>query len=148
MGSPRIKGNKKPVLTLGTPGTDQSADLISWAIENDEADADLVTFEDAENGGGRQFFLRGSAAQSTATTSFWRYVWENARETEVPYTLAPHGNETPTAEQPHFVGTLSIGPKPTLSNEANTSRTAASSFEFEFEIDGEPTMDVGTVPGG
>lgn len=143
MGSPRINGNKLPTLTLGTPGVNQSTDIISWLIENEEADSDVVTFEDAAAGGARQFYLRGSAVQSTATTSFWRYVWENTGETSVPYTIAPHGNLAPTEAEPHFVGTLSIGPKPSIGGEANTSSTSAFTFEFEFEIDGDPTMDTG-----
>ncbi len=143
MGSPRIKGNVLPVLTLGTPGTDISADLISYTIENEEADADVITFEDAASGGARQYFLRGSAVQSLASTSFWRYVWENSGDTEIPYTIAPFGNATASATQPHFVGTLTIGPKPTVGGEASASSTSAFTFDFEFEIDGVPTMDEG-----
>lgn len=145
MGSTRIRGNKKPLLTLGSPGQDRSADVTSWTIENEEADSDVVTFEDAENGGGRQFYLRGSAIQSTQSAAFWRYVWENSGETEVPYTIAPHGNAVPTADEPHFVGTLTIGPKPTIGGEADTSRTSAFTFDYEFEIDGEPTLDTGAA---
>lgn len=141
MGSPRIAGNKQPVLTLGSPGTDYSADLLSWTIENEEADSDVITFEDAENGGGRQFYLRGSAIQSTASDAFWTYVWSNSGDTEVPYTIAPHGNATPSASQPHFVGTLTIGAKPTVGGEASASKSSAFVFDFEFEIDGEPTLD-------
>lgn len=143
MGSTRIRGNKKPQLTIGTPGTDQSADVTSWRIENDEADADVVTFEDAANGGGRQFYLRGSAVQSTQTAAFWRYIWENSGQTDVPYTIAPHGNAVPTADEPHFVGTLTIGPKPTIGGEASSSPTSAFTFDYEFKIDGEPTLDAG-----
>jgi hypothetical protein len=142
MGSTRIKGNILPVLTLGSPGTSYSADVISWSIENEEADSDVITFEDAASGGTRQFFLRGSAVQSTATASFWSYVWENSGETEVAYTIAPHGNATPSATEPHFVGTLTIGPKPTIGGEASTSSSSAFVFDFEFEIDGVPTMDI------
>lgn len=143
MGSKRIAGNKRPVLTLGTPGTDHSADLISWNIENEEADANVVTFEDAEKGGDRQFFLRGSAIQSTATASFWRYVWENSGETDIPYTVAPHGNAIATPTEPHFVGMLTLGPKPNIGGEADTDPKSAFQFDYEFKIDGEPTMDTG-----
>lgn len=143
MGSPRIRGNRKPVLRIGSPGTDQAADITSWAIENEEADADVVTFEDAANGGGRQFYLRGGAVQSTETAAFWRYVWENSGEEGVPYTVAPHGNAVPTDDEPHFVGTLKIGPKPNIGGEASTDAKSAFTFDFEFEIDGEPTMDTG-----
>ena len=143
MPNARIKGNVLPVLTLGSPGSEYSTDLISWTIENEEADSDVVTFEDAASGGARQFFLRGSAIQSTATASFWTYVWENSGDTGVAYTIAPHGNATPSVAQPHFVGTLSIGPKPTIGGEASTSSTSAFTFDFEFEIDGVPLKDDG-----
>lgn len=147
MGSTRIKGNKKPFLEIGAPGAEYATDLISYSFENEEADADTVTFEDAENGGGRTHYLRGSAIQSTDAESFWRYVWANSGASEIPFTVAPHGNEVATADQPHLIGTLNIGPKPTLGAEASTSRTSASSFDFEFEIDGEPTLDTGVAGG-
>ena len=143
MGSTRIRGNKKPTITLGTPGLDRSADVLSYSIENEEADADVITFEDAAEGGGRQFYLRGSGIQSTQSAAFWRYVWENSGETEVPYTVAPHGNAVPTADEPHFVGTLTIGPKPTIGGEASTDANSAFTFDYEFAIDGEPTLDTG-----
>jgi hypothetical protein len=143
VGSPRIRGNKKPVLTLGSPGTDQSADIISWNIENEEADSDVITFEDAAAGGSRQFFLRGSAIQSRATASFWRYVWENTGESDVPYTIAPHGNAVATEAEPHFVGTLAIGAKPSVGGEASTSASSAFQFDYEFVVDGTPTLDEG-----
>jgi len=143
MGSPRIRGNKQPVLTLGSPGAEYSADIISWTIENEEADSDVITFEDAASGGSRQFYLRGSAIQSTATAAFWRYVWENSGQAEVPYTIAPHGNAEASESEPHFVGTLTIGPKPTIGGEASTSTSSAFTFDFEFEIDGVPTLDEG-----
>lgn len=145
--SKRIRGNKRPVLRVGAPGADRSADVTSWAIENEEADSDVVTFEDAAEGGGRAFFLRGSAIQSTETAAFWRYIWENSGEEGVPYTIAPHGNEVPTADEPHFVGTLAIGPKPTIGGEASTDPKSAFVFDYEFPIDGEPTMDTGTAGG-
>lgn len=143
MGSPRIRGNKLPVLTLGSPGAEFAADIISWTIENEEADSDVITFEDAASGGSRQFYLRGSAIQSTASAAFWTYVWENSGDTGVAYTIAPHGNTIATESEPHFVGTLTIGPKPTIGGEASTSSSSAFTFEFEFEIDGVPTMDTG-----
>ena len=143
MGSTRVKGNILPVLTLGSPGTSIATDLVSWTIENEEGDSDVITFKDAASGGSRQFYLRGSAIQSTAALSFWRQVWESAGETGVAYTVAPHGNAAATAGEPHFVGTLTYGPKPSIGGEASTSASSAFTFDFEFEIDGTPTLDVG-----
>lgn len=140
MGSPRIKGNTKPLLTIGTPGSDHAADLLSYRIENEAADSDAVTFEDAAKGEGRQFYLRGSAIQSLATASFWRYVWDNSGKVAIPYTLAPHGNAVASTTHPHLVGTMKVGPKPTIGGEASTDPNSAFQFDYEFIIDGEPTL--------
>jgi hypothetical protein len=138
MGSNRIKGTKLK-LELGTPGEDYWADLTAYALDNDEADADVTTFEDAANGGSFQHTLAGTAIQSTDSASFWTYVWDNTGE-EVAFTLAPHGNAVPTVAQPHFLGTVKIGKKPTLGGEAGEG---AFTFEFEWNLVGEPTKDTG-----
>lgn len=137
-GSTRIKGTKL-ALKLGTPGVDYWADIISYELGNEDAETDVVTFADASEGGARQFKLTGSAIQSTQAASFWRYVWENTG-TDVPFTLAPHGNELATAAQPHFLGTVTIGAKPSIGGEAGTGSFV---FEFEWDVVGTPTMDEG-----
>ena len=137
-GSTRIKGTKLK-LSLGTPGVDYWADLSSWKISNDDADKDVTTFEDAASGGAKQFKLSGTAIQSTATGSFWRYVWENTG-VDAAFTIAPHGNELATQDQPHVIGTLTIGAKPDLGGDAGTG---SYTFDFEFVVTGTPTLDEG-----
>ena len=137
-GSTRIKGTKLG-LKIGTPGVDYWADVTSWKISNDDADKDVTTFEDAAAGGAKQFKLTGSAIQSTATASLWSYIWGNTGATAA-FTVAPHGNAISTAEQPHVIGTLTIGAKPELGGDAGTG---AYSFDFEFLITGTPTLDKG-----
>ena len=136
--STRIKGTKLK-LELGTPAVDYWADLTNYRLFNDEAEADVTTFADAAEGGGRQHKLAGTAIQSTDSDSFWMMVWENTGE-EVPFTIAPHGNETATAEQPHFIGTVKIGPKPELGGDAGTG---AFTFDFEWNVLNAPTIDTG-----
>lgn len=137
-GSTRIKGNK---LALSFGGTEFWADHTKYELDNREAESDVTTFADADAGGGRTFFLALGAIQSTQDGSFWRYVWENTG-TIVAYRLAPHGNEVASVDQPHFTGTVKIGPKPKIGGEASTDG------EFEFEVSWdcqeEPTLDVGT----
>lgn len=128
--SARIKG-KRLGLTLGTPGTTVWEDIMS--LELNSEDPDEPTFGDVANGVAK-WLLSGSAKQSTEVGSFWDYVWENAGQ-RVAYTYAVHGNTTPTATQPHFVGFVYIGRKPKLGGEVN----AEYSFDFEWECDGEPT---------
>lgn len=128
MGSNRIKSNK---LALEFDGVDYWADATKVELDNEDADSSgATTFEDAALGGGRQFFFTVGAVQSTALTSFWTYLWENTGE-EVPFTYAPHGNAAPSESQPHFTGTVKIGPKPKLGGEAS----ANGDFTFETRLD-------------
>lgn len=137
-GSTRIKGTKL-ALTLGTPGMDYWADITTYTLTNEDADTDVVTFADAAEGGAVQYRLTGSAIQSMAADGFWRYVWDNTAEV-VPFTLAPHGNEEPTAEQPHFIGNVKIGRKPAVGGDAGTG---AFTFDFEWDVEGDPVIDEG-----
>lgn len=140
-GSTRIKG-KGLGFKLGTPATDYWADNISVTLDNEEKDQDVVTFADVGGDGARQFFITANGITSTDVNSFWRHIWDHAGDTEVPFVFAPHGNPTPTAAQPHFTGTCTIGPKPPIGTEANQTST----FETRFEIDGVPTLDDGSTP--
>ncbi|MBZ4485964.1 hypothetical protein LQ938_09705 [Microbacterium sp. cx-55] len=134
MTSTRIRG-KKLRLTLGTPGEEVWQDVTNARIEAD--DLDTPTFGDIADGSA-QFFLRGTAIQSTDATSFWRYVWDNAGD-RVAFAFAIHGNIEPSVTQPHFVGYLTVGRKPGLGGDVNSTAT----FEFEWEIDGMPALDEG-----
>lgn len=139
MGSTRIRGNRLRLQIGSTPSSDYWADCTSVALRGEDSE-DTLTFEDAANGGARQYYFEVSATQSTAKASFWRYLYENTGEV-VAFTYAPHGNETATEDQPHFIGTLRIGPKPDIGGEASIR----GSFTFDTRLDVEtgPTMDIG-----
>lgn len=137
--STRIKGNK---LALKFGDTDHWADATSVVLDNEEGESDVVTFYDAANpGNNRQWFFELSAIQSTEQNSFWRYLWENTGE-EVAFTYAVHGNETPSADQPHLIGIVKIGPKPALGGDA--SETGTYTFDTRLDVVGTPTIDDGT----
>lgn len=136
--SNRIKGK---ALRLTLDGEDHWADLTACRIDNEEADDDTVTFQDAaQEGGARQWFMEITAIQSTDPTSFWSLVWDSSG-TKVPYVYAPHGNETPSPTQPHFVGVLEIGPPPAIGGEAG--RTTTYTFETRFDLEAKPVKDTG-----
>lgn len=138
--STRIKG-RQLALQFGT--TDYWADQTSVVLDNEEADSDTTTFEDAAaEGGARQYFLELAAVQSTDTESFWRYIWEHTGET-VPFVYAPHGNEVPTAAQPHFTGNCVIGARPKIGGEAG--RASTYTFETRFDVEGTPVLDTGAA---
>lgn len=134
--STRIKG-KRLRLLLDTPGTEVWQDIKGLTLQSEEPDD--PTFGDIADGVAK-WLLAGTAVQSTDETSFWSYVWENAGK-RVAYTYAVHGNEAPSLTQPHFVGYVYVGRKPSLGGEVNST---GYEFEFEWECDGEPTKVTGT----
>lgn len=137
MTSARIRG-KRLGLTLGTPGSNHWQDITTYSLAAE--DLDSPTFGDVASGAG-QWTLSGTATQSTASESFWMWVWENAGQM-VAFTLAPHGNEEPLASQPHVVGYVTIGRKPSLGGEVNST---GYTFDFEWSVEGEPVLDTGVA---
>jgi hypothetical protein len=136
--STRIKGTQ---LTLTIGGVDYAMDVTAITLENEESAAGVTTFEDAAAGGARQFYFTGTAIQSTDEDSFWTELWEQATRTGISYVYAPWGNETPTADQPHFTGDdLELGPKPFIGGEAGADNEFT--FEFRFDLGSEPTKEV------
>lgn len=136
----RLKGAAL-ILKLGSPGVDYKVDLTSYRITNAEKAADVTTFGDVAAGDDRDYMLQFTAVQDTASGSLWRYIWESAGTEGVAYTVAPHGNATPTADEPHLTGTLTIGPAPELGGDANKDTTYT--FDGEWKLDAKPTLDTG-----
>lgn len=135
MGSKRILGVG---LKLTLDGTDYWADVTSCRITSE--DADVTTFEDAAAGGGRKYMLALSALQSTDSDALWSYIWDNAGD-EVAFVYAPHGNESASATEPHFTGTVRIGNPPDVGGDAGINNTY--SFDASWHIvSGKPTKVV------
>lgn len=136
----RLRGNQGLILTLKVGAgavTDVAATVKEWElIPEDGEDSDL-TFEEAMAGEGAQWTLKGKAIVSFEAGSLWQYQWANAGA-DALYVLGPAGNAVPSATKPHFTGTLSIGKKPGLGNQARTSKEGAE-YEFEFKGVDEPT---------
>lgn len=135
--STRIKGN---ALALTFGGTDYWADATSVMFENEDSAAGVTTFEDASKAGSRTYYFTVGAIQSTDSSSFWSYLWENTGEV-VAYKYAVHGNATATADEPHLIGTVKIGPKPSLGGEASV--TGEFTFEVRLDCQEEPELDRG-----
>lgn len=128
--------NNTPVVT---GAVQVKCDTTSVVLDSEEDN--ITTFCDAEAGGARRYFFQIGAVQSTDEDSLWRYLWDHSGQ-ETAFTYAPHGNETPTADEPHFTGIVRIGPKPTLGGDA--SITDSFQFESRWEVVGEPTLDDGS----
>lgn len=140
--SPRIKGNALS-LKFGSPDKDYWCDVTAVTLTNEEGDSALTTFCDAAAGGKRQFFLNITGVQSTDPDSLWRYIWDHVGET-VGYTYAPHGNAEASVAQPHFIGTVTIGPRPEIGGEAGID--TEYSFETQWKVVGTPVLEDGSTP--
>lgn len=132
MPTTRIKG-KSLVFKLAT--VDYSADITNIVLESEEADSDVTTFADAAAGGATDWYFRGEAIQSTDAASLWSYLWNSAGTQTVAYVYAPNGNAAPSVTKPHYTGTVSLGRKPSIGGDADSTWT----FEFEIKCDAEPT---------
>lgn len=121
-------------LSLKIDDVDYRVDLMSIELKNEEADDDATTFADLDDGGAYQYYLEGEAVADYSGDDLHSLLWSNAGDTDIPFVFAPLGNETPSATQPHWTGTLNFGQRPTIGGTANETFT----FEFRLDINGVP----------
>lgn len=131
------------LLKLEIDGTEYSAQLTNARLAPTDSDSDTVTFADAAQGGKKDWHLMGTALQDPSAGTIWSLVFDEAG-TDVPYTFIPFGNAVPTADQPHFTGTVTIGAPDGdfLGGEANTSATAKFQFDIDWICTGKPVKKV------
>lgn len=140
VGSTRITGNG---LLLTVDGVDYWADCSSVVIEQDseptrQADGHIVLNRGV-------WTMSVSAIQSTAPSSLWMLMWKHEFKL-ADYTYAPHGNDEPTSEEPHFTGRLQLPSAPQIGGEAG--RTTQFSYQIKFRLDHKPALDTGTEQEG
>ncbi len=126
-------------LTIG--GTEVKAESTQVTLEPQEAtNTESQTFAEAATGGGQEWLLTITGNSDYAAGSFWSWLWENSGQ-EGQYVLKPYGNETASAEQPHFTGTITVPKKPGVGGSAGQTWT----YEAALECKGEPAIDRGTA---
>lgn len=127
-----ITGTRK--LKIEVDGDEYTAEISNCRFTSAAGDSDFTTFEDAANGGGRQYQLVGTAGQDPAADSFWDLVYSQVGA-DLPVTLMPEGNAIPSPTQPHFTSTATISEPDGdfIGGEANASTTAKFTFDFAFD---------------
>ena len=113
-------------LLFGT--TEVNVEATSVNLTSEEADNDATTFADLAAGGAVQWYFEIEATADYGSSSFWSYCWDNAGTT-VTYTYKPYGNSTASPTQPHFTGSVVLGPKPSVGG------AAGEVFTFETRMD-------------
>ncbi len=146
----RISGK---TLTMTVGSESYECDLISAVLTRAEASdtADTVkTFcEQSSSASTLVWNLTVTAVQSTDTAagsdgeSLHTLIWDAAATSggdTFACILKPHGNESPSVEQPHYNFTVKVdeGAYPDLGGEGGPD---AFTFEYTFEVDGAVTRD-------
>lgn len=128
------------LLKLEIDDEEFSAELTNARLAPTDSDSDTVTFADAAAGGSKDWHLQGTAVQDAATGSLWSKVFDEAG-TDVDYVFMPYGNAVPSASQPHFTGTVTIGQPDGdfLGGEANASNTSKFTFDIDWICTAKPT---------
>lgn len=127
------------LLKLEIGASEVTAQVSRSVVTSGAADSDFLTFEDAANGGARQYNLEFTAVQDVTTGTVWDKIW-TAAGTEVACTLMPHGNATPSVTEPHyeFTAVVTEPDGDFLGGEANVSTTARFTFEGVWPLMAKP----------
>jgi len=133
--STRIKAHN---IIFNIGATDYACDATMVDLVLQDAPGDVQTFCEQRVGGEWTLTLEGIVSGDAA--SLYRVLWENFGTTGT-FEVAPNGNATATASQPHYTGTVKFDQLPPLS--LNTNETAT--FSVTLTVDNsthDPASDV------
>ena len=133
--STRIKAHN---IIFNIGATDYACDATMVDLVLQDAPGDVQTFCEQRVGGEWALTLEGIT--SGDATSLYRVLWENFGTT-AGFTIAPNGNATATAAEPHYEGTVKFDQLPPLSLTTNETAT----FSVTLTVDNsthDPASDV------
>jgi len=115
--SQRIKA-QNIIFNIGA--TDYACDATMVELALQDAPGDVQTFCELRVGGEWTLTLEGLT--SGDATSLYQVLWANFG-TEVAFTVAPNGNASASANEPHYEGTAKFDQLPPLSLSSNEVST-------------------------
>ncbi len=118
--------------------TEYACDATMVDLVLGDAPGDVQTFCEQRVGGEWALTLEGIT--SGDATSLYRVLWANFGTTGT-FTIAPNGNETASASEPHYTGTVRFNEIPPLT--LNSNETASFSGTLEVvNTPHDPATDV------
>lgn len=133
--STRIKAHN---IIFNIGATDYACDATMVDLVLQDAPGDVQTFCEQRVGGEWALTLEGIT--SGEATSLYRVLWENFGTTGT-FEIAPNGNATATASEPHYTGTVKFDQLPPLSLTTNETVT----FSVTLTVDNsthDPASDI------
>ena len=126
-------GKLKSIFALKVGAVDYTGDVTQFEVTSDEADQDAMTFAEYNAGTNRAWTLTVTAAWDGGSQgSLHAYLWDNAGTT-ADFDIQPVGGVV-SATKPKYTGQVRLPQRPDINVEAGNEST----FEYEFEIIGEP----------
>lgn len=115
--STRIKAHN---IIFNIGATDYACDATMVDLVLQDAPGDVQTFCEQRVGGEWTLTLEGIVSGDAA--SLYRVLWNNFGTTGT-FSVAPNGNATATASEPHYEGTVKFDQLPPLSLTTNETAT-------------------------
>jgi hypothetical protein len=100
--------------------TEYACDATNVELVAQDAPGDVQTF--CEQTVGKEWTLNLTGITSGDDTSLYRVLWANFGTTGT-FTIAPNGNATATADEPHYEGTVKFDALPPLTLNSNETST-------------------------
>lgn len=128
----RIDGRR---LSLTFDDIDVRCDSTSVLLDNEEADAELITFGDVIAGNDKRWFFTVTGLPDYGAGSFWSLLWDTPPFTPIPYLFNPYGSTVATPALPWFSGLVTVDRKPPVGGDAGAWWT----FDARLTCTGNPT---------
>lgn len=122
--STRIKAQN---ILFKIAGTDYACDANAVVLELGDAPGDVQTFCEVRVGG--EWSLQLDGITSGDSDSLYQVLWSNFGSTAA-FIIAPNGNATASADQPHYEGTVVFDQLPPL----NLTSNEVSQFSVTLKV--------------
>jgi hypothetical protein len=133
--STRIKA-QNILFKIGATDYACDANMVSLTLE--DAPGDVQTFCETRVGG--QWTLELEGITSGDSASLYRVLWDNFGSTGT-FIIAPYGNATASANEPHYEGTVVFNDIPPLSLTSNETAVFSVSLEVK-QTPHDPASDI------
>lgn len=110
-------------LSLTFDELEVNCSTTSVVLDVEKSDADRVTFDDVISGLDWVWYFVVTGLPDYGPGTFWSLLWETPAFTPIPFLFAPYNNSSPTPEQPHFSGFVTIDQRPPLGGDAGARWT-------------------------
>jgi hypothetical protein len=124
------------IFEIGATAYECDATMVDLTLG--DAPGDVQTFCEQRVGGEWALTLEGIVSGDAA--SLYRVLWANFGTTAT-FTIAPNGNSVPTANTPHYEGTVKFNELPPLSLTSNNTSTFSITLRVDNTVH-DPANDI------